>query len=158
MIHLGLRQLDVQAMFTNKKFFIISLLLISLILVGAQCKKEEEQLVEEQELNQEESEEFETQAEELSMEVKKSENFKISLGANLTTGYYWSINFDSECIEFINLEYILDDSELVGSPGQQVFEFKALEESKGIELIFSYERSWENKTPLEKKIYTITIK
>lgn len=127
-------------------------------MIGAQCDKEEEQPVEEQELNQEEKEEFETQVEELSMKVKKGEKFKISLEANLTTGYYWGISFDCGCIEFVGLEYVQNDPNLAGSPGQQVFEFKALEETEGTELIFPYERSWEGKPPLEKKIYTIIIK
>lgn len=142
----------------NKRLFIISLLLIALVLVGAQCEKEEEQPVEEEEFSPGGSEEPEIQIEELSMEVKKGENFKIFLEGNLTTGYYWSINFDCQCIGFVDLEYIPDDPELAGSAGQQVFELKAVEETEGAEIIFSYERSWEGKPPLEKKIYTIIIK
>jgi predicted secreted protein len=142
----------------KKRVFIISLLLIALVLVGAQCGKEEEQPVEEEEFRPGGSEEFEVQVEELSMEVKKGENFKISLEGNLTTGYYWGISFDCQCIEFVDLEYIPDDPELAGSPGQQVFELKAVEETEGAEITFSYERSWDNELPLEKKIYTIIIK
>ena len=149
-------------MFMNKKFFIIFLLLISLVLVGGLCRKETEELgLESQGLGDEQKQEevIETEVEELSMEIEKGKNFKISLDANLTTGYYWSINFDSPCIGFINLEYIEnEESEMVGIPGKQVFELKALEVTEGIEVIFSYERSWEDKPPLEKKIYTITIK
>ena len=142
----------------KKRFFIISLLLIALILVGAQCGKEEEQPAEEEEFSPGGSEEFEIQVEEVSMEIKKGEKFKISLEANLTTGYYWGISFDCQCIEFVNLEYIPDDPEIAGSPGQQVFELKAVEKTEGAEIVFSYERSWEGKPPLEKKIYTIIIK
>jgi len=89
--------------------------------------------------------------------VKKDEEFLISLEANLTTGYQWNVDFDNYYIELVDVSYDSENSELIGSGSMEVFKFKALQEGD-VDLTFSYLRSWEEKAPIKKASYKITIK
>jgi len=88
--------------------------------------------------------------------VKKDEEFLISLEANLTTGYQWNVDFDNYYIELIDVSYNSGSSELVGSTATEVFKFKALQEGE-VDLSFSYLRPWEEKAPIKRASYRIII-
>ena len=94
------------------------------------------------------------------VEVKSGEDFAITLEANPTTGYQWEVDFNSNFIQLIDREYIPNSSPpgLVGSGGQEAFDFLALKPGK-TDITFSYQREWEQGVPpIEKKIYKIIIK
>jgi predicted secreted protein len=86
--------------------------------------------------------------------------FKIELKSNPTTGYSWTINHSNDEILVLGKSYYIpDNTNLIGSGGKTIFEFRA--KSKGnLDLLFTYERPFEkNKTntkPEEKK-YKITV-
>ena len=90
------------------------------------------------------------------IETKVDEEFNIVLAANATTGYEWTVEFDKTMIELVDRNYEVGDEELVGSGGDETFEFKALGEGEA-EITFSYSRPWESKQPIEKRVYTVVI-
>lgn len=92
------------------------------------------------------------------VEVKSGEDFAITLKANPTTGYQWEADFDSNFIQLIDREYIPSSPGLVGSGGQEIFDFLILKTGK-TDITFSYQREWEEGVPsIEKKVYKIIIK
>jgi|GEM_PF-1416985 len=93
------------------------------------------------------------------IETKNGDNFSIDLAANPTTGYEWQVDFDSDYIQLVNEEYTESPHppEMVGVGGISTFIFKALKAGE-TEIEFSYLRSWEDKPPIEEKVYTIVIK
>lgn len=91
------------------------------------------------------------------IEARKDESFFITLEANPTTGYGWQADFDADYIELINQEYVPDSTELIGSGGNEAFEFRALKSGQA-EITLVYLRSWEEEEqPIEQKVYTIII-
>lgn len=91
------------------------------------------------------------------IEIKNGDNFSIVLETNPTTGYEWQVDFDSVYLELVEQKYAPDSPELIGSGGKETFKFLA-KKSGTIEITFSYLRLWEEKEPIEKKIYEIIIK
>jgi len=89
--------------------------------------------------------------------IKKNDEFVVSLESNPTTGYQWNVDFDNSYIELVDVSYDLEDSELMGSGSTEVFKFKALQEGE-VDLTFSYLRSWEEKAPIKKVSYKIIVK
>lgn len=95
--------------------------------------------------------------EEQTIRAKNDENFSVVLEANPTTGYGWQIDFNSTYIELVERNYTSGSPPgIMGSGGKETFEFLA-KKSGTTEITFSYLRSWEEKEPIEKKIYEITI-
>ena len=90
------------------------------------------------------------------IETKKGDEFSVVLETNPTTGYQWEIDFDSDYIQLVDREYLPTAPELIGSGGQETFNFLALKSGE-TEMIFSYLRIWENEPPIEEKIYNIII-
>ena len=95
--------------------------------------------------------------EDLTIETKNGENFSVILEANLTTGYEWMVDFDSAYVELIDKKYVPVFPELIGSGGEEIFEFLA-KKSGTIEITFFYSRPWESIQPIEKRGYEIIIK
>ena len=92
------------------------------------------------------------------VETKNNESFSVVLEANPTTGYQWELDFDSDYIQLLDTEYVPTSPELIGSGGQETFNFLALKSGK-TEITFSYLRVWEkDKPPIKKKFYEIIIK
>ncbi len=61
------------------------------------------------------------------IETVVGESFNINLRANKSTGYHWSwINRDDITVaDSTNLEYIIDNPDLEGSPGTEIWTFEA---------------------------------
>lgn len=73
------------------------------------------------------------------VETTVGESFDIKLKTNWSTGYHWSwINRDSISVaDTTDFEYVVDDPDLEGSPGTEIWTFQA--KSKGDEtVIFWY--------------------
>jgi len=90
------------------------------------------------------------------IKVSKNNNFVINLEANLSTGYQWKPNFDYNYVELIGIDYQSANNGVLGSSGTEVFTFRPLQEGE-TELIFSYSRPWEDKAPIKKAVYKLTI-
>lgn len=88
------------------------------------------------------------------MTKKMGETFSISLKSNPTTGYRWQPEFNSEFLELLSSEFT-PDSTLIGAPGVETFEFRALKQGK-TEITVMYKRPWE-KEHLDKQIIPVTI-
>ena len=82
------------------------------------------------------------------VEINIGKSFDIQLDANWSTGYHWSWT-NSESITIVDtteVKFISDDPNLDGSPGKEMWTFKA--KSVGTDtLVFAYQR---NKNDVEK--------
>ena len=84
--------------------------------------------------------------------------FSVVLEANPTTGYQWEIDFNSNYIQLIARDYTPSAPELIGSGGEETFNFLALKSGE-TEIKFSYLRPWEEDIPpIEEKVYEIIIR
>ena len=63
--------------------------------------------------------------------------------------------FDSNGVQFIDQVYHLSKN-TIGNKVNEIFKFKALKEGEE-NIIFTYARSWEKKTPLKEYLYKIHI-
>jgi len=99
---------------------------------------------------------FNQVAEVKTIEADATENFFISLESNPTTGYQWEGDYDEEYLRFIGKEYVAEQTNLVGSGGNEVFNFVALKSGE-TEITFSYLRLWEME-PIEQTVYRIIVK
>jgi inhibitor of cysteine peptidase len=88
------------------------------------------------------------------IQVGAGKTFTISLESNPTTGYMWQPGFDSEFLELVGSNFVAD-STLIGAPGTETFEFRALTEGQA-EVTMIYKRPWEEDV-LEEKIIKINI-
>ncbi len=83
-------------------------------------------------------------------EINTQTEIIVSLEANPTTGYTWSIsNLDTSLIKLIKESTLEADSQKLGAPGKQVFHFLSI--SPGVtELNLIYHREWEKQiAPLD---------
>lgn len=84
--------------------------------------------------------------------------FEISLPANQTTGYQWSlINYNTKILKSIGQNYQQAESRLVGAGGYTRFYFQCLNVSNlpnYTQLKFAYKRSWE---PRPVRVTTIQV-
>ena len=89
------------------------------------------------------------------IETTVGENFNVELEANRTTGYQWFwINKDSITVaDTTDLKYIVDDPDFEGSPGTEMWIFKAM--SKGDEILAFEYRRFENEAEQTKKIRVV---
>ncbi len=78
---------------------------------------------------------------------KDQKTFSITLKANPTTGYIWSVNkLDKAYIELVKEERIkLQDPKLMGAPSQKKYVFKLKQPlaDKSTLIVLKYARSWE---------------
>ncbi len=81
---------------------------------------------------------------------------QISLPANPTTGYRWTvISYDKSLFHLDTSKFLPPDSKLIGAGGTMVFNFTILKQErypKSSTLCFSYARLWEHKSGSLKKI------
>ena len=68
----------------------------------------------------------------------------ITLGSNPTTGYQWSEDAeisDETIIQQVSHEFVGPDTDVPGTPGEEVWVFKALERGT-VTILLEYSRSW----------------
>ena len=87
----------------------------------------------------------------------KSDSVTIELKGNPSTGYTWEAVLASENIVEISKEvkYIGGEG-MVGAPSMFYFTVSSLSSGNTV-LTLEYKRPWEEKEPLEKKVYNITV-
>ena len=87
----------------------------------------------------------------------KSDAVTIELKGNPSTGYTWISTLSSENIVEISKDVkYLGGEGMVGAPSMFYFAVSSLSAGSTI-LTLEYKRPWEEKDPLEKKIYNITV-
>ncbi|MBQ4555672.1 MAG: protease inhibitor I42 family protein [Spirochaetaceae bacterium] len=87
----------------------------------------------------------------------KSDSVTIELKGNSSTGYTWEAVLASENIVEISKDVkYLGDEGMVGAPSMFYFTVRSLSSGSTI-LTLEYKRPWEEKEPLEKKIYNINV-
>ncbi len=96
------------------------------------------------------------------IEVNVGEDFTITLDANPSTGYSWSLSkpLDKEVVTLVSNNYLTPKTEKnkVGQGGKSVWKFKGAGAGKAV-ITLEYKRSWEKgKPPAEKKSYFILVK
>jgi predicted secreted protein len=89
------------------------------------------------------------------IQAKLNQPFNISLDSNPTTGYIWTVNFDSHFLKEENESYRRSQPELIGSGGQQVFTFTPVNVGKTT-LSAVYKRPWEN-IAADERTFSIII-
>ncbi len=87
----------------------------------------------------------------------KSDSVTIELKGNSSTGYTWEAVLASENIVEISkdVKYLVGVG-MVGAPYMLYFTVSSLSEGSTV-LTLEYKRPWEEKEPLEKKVYNITV-
>ena len=87
----------------------------------------------------------------------KSDSVTIELKGNPSTGYTWEAVLASENIVEISKDVkYLGGEGMVGAPSMFYYTVSSLSEGSTI-LTLEYKRPWEEKEPLEKKVYNITV-
>lgn len=73
--------------------------------------------------------------------------FQVTLPANATTGYQWSVkHYDKSLFQFKSQQYIRPTSRLMGAGGHATFTFqlrRGQPSPKQTDILFSYARPWE---------------
>ena len=87
----------------------------------------------------------------------KSDAVTIELKGNPSTGYTWEAVLSSENVVTVSKDVkYLGDEGMVGAPSMFYFTVSSLAAGNTV-LTLEYKRPWEEKEPLEKKIYNITV-
>ncbi len=87
----------------------------------------------------------------------KSDSETIELKGNPSTGYTWEVVLSSENIVEISKDVkYLGAEGMVGAPSMFYFTVSSLASGSTI-LTLEYKRPWEEKAPLETKIYNIYV-
>lgn len=85
----------------------------------------------------------------ISMNVSKDQHsFVVTLAANPTTGYQWSvIQFDKQLLKLNSSAYQNPSTQLIGAGGSMLFTFKIKKTSypDSTKLKFKYARPWEKE-------------
>lgn len=88
--------------------------------------------------------------------VNKSKEFTINLESNPTTGYQWIPIFNTSIINLISHNFQPSTTKLIGSPGTEMFKFKAVNYgTQSLKMI--YKRSWE-KEPAKERLFVINVR
>ncbi|KGP62862.1 hypothetical protein EP47_05185 [Legionella norrlandica] len=86
----------------------------------------------------------------------KDPSFVVSLAANPTTGYQWSIvTFDENLLTLSNSVYEKPQTNLIGAGGKMLFIFnlnKGKTYPKQTKMTFKYARAWEPASGTTKKV------
>ncbi len=77
------------------------------------------------------------------IQAKLNKPFNISFDSNPTTGYIWTVDFDSRFLNEYEKPYVPSQPGLIGSGGQQVFAFTPIHVGKTT-VSAVYKRPWEN--------------
>ena len=87
----------------------------------------------------------------------KSDSVTIELKGNPSTGYTWEASLSSENIVTVSKDVkYLGAKGMVGAPSMFYFTVRSLTTGNTV-LTLEYKRPWEQKEPLEKKIFTIDV-
>jgi inhibitor of cysteine peptidase len=87
--------------------------------------------------------------------VSKGHEFTITLQSNPGTGYQWIPTFNTTILNLVSHEYKPASTKLLGSPGTDVFTFKAINhDTDTVKMI--YKRSWE-KEFVQEKIFIVNV-
>ena len=87
--------------------------------------------------------------------VKKGHEFTVTLESNPGTGYQWIPMFNTSIINLVSHNFQPSTTKLMGSPGTDVFKFKAI--NSGTEsLKMVYKRSWE-KEFVKEKVFVVSV-
>ena len=89
------------------------------------------------------------------IQARLNQPFNITLESNPTTGYSWTVDFDSHFLTQENAGYVGSRPGLVGSGGQQIFTFMPIRIGKTT-LSAVYKRPWENIVA-DEKTFSIII-
>ena len=91
--------------------------------------------------------------------VETGDSFQVSLESNRTTGFEWVLSGFEELDGVLSLEseeFVEPDSDLVGSPGIQIFTFEAAEDGAGV-LRFEYVRPFDDP-PVPDRIVEFIVR
>lgn len=77
------------------------------------------------------------------IQARLNKPFNISFDSNPTTGYVWTVDFDSRFLDGYEKPYLPSQPGLIGSGGQQVFAFTPIHVGKTT-VSAVYKRPWEN--------------
>lgn len=93
----------------------------------------------------------------LSLQVSTQQpSFVVSLDANPTTGYQWSlVNYDNKTFTLTNSVYQKPNTKLIGAGGKMVYTFgliKGKHYPENTTMLFKYARSWEPNSAMLKKV------
>ncbi len=87
----------------------------------------------------------------------KPDSVTIELKGNPSTGYTWEYNLSKENIVEVSKDVKYLGSEgMVGAPSMFYFTVSSLS-AGNVDLTLEYKRPWEEKEPLEKKIFAINV-
>jgi predicted secreted protein len=89
------------------------------------------------------------------IQTKLNQTLNITLDSNPTTGYGWTVDFDSLYLTLENESYIGSRPGLVGSGGQQIFIFTPIRVGNTT-ISAVYKRPWENIVA-DEKVFSIII-
>jgi inhibitor of cysteine peptidase len=94
-----------------------------------------------------------------SIEVASGGKFEIDLAANDTTGYTWNKNevYDKAYLELVESKYKTAEPVRPGSPGTQVYIFKALKPG-ATTVKMTNKRSWESTSSDKTLTFNVNIK
>jgi len=86
----------------------------------------------------------------------KGQFFNVTLKANITTGFKWSIeSYDKNLFTYIGSHYESPQTKLIGAGGQSSFIF-LLKKGKAYpatsKMVFKYARPWDKKSAMRKEI------
>ncbi len=88
--------------------------------------------------------------------------FVVTLPANPTTGYQWTVKaYDKKILKIVSSHYIAPKTKLIGAGGQMTFTFalnKNQSYPQATQMSFTYARSWEPKSGTEKHVTIQFIK
>jgi inhibitor of cysteine peptidase len=89
------------------------------------------------------------------IKVSNGHEFTITLQSNPGTGYQWTPTFNRTILNLVSHEYKPASTKLLGSPGTDVFTFKAI--NHGTDTVkMIYKRSWE-KESVQEKIFLVNV-
>jgi len=90
-----------------------------------------------------------------------NQEFIIALGSNITTGYSWQPDYDTNALNLVEQTYQEQDNtgkQIVGASGTEYFIFKALVKGE-TEVTFTYQRPWEQPSAQDQTmVFTINVK
>ena len=87
----------------------------------------------------------------------KSDSVTIELKGNPSTGYTWeAVLSDENIVEVSKDVKYLGAKGMVGTPSMFYFTVRSLSVGNTV-LTLEYKRPWEEKAPLEVKVYNITV-
>jgi inhibitor of cysteine peptidase len=89
------------------------------------------------------------------IKLSNGHEFTITLQSNPGTGYQWIPTFNTTILNLVSHEYKPASTKLLGSPGTDVFTFKAI--NHGTDTVkMIYKRSWE-KESVQEKVFLVSV-